>query len=331
MKLIIPMAGMGKRMRPHTLTTPKPLLKIAGKPLVQRIVLELINSSKRNFDEIHFVIGDFGGEIEKILIKIAEESGAKAYIHYQKEPLGTAHAVYCSREALKGEVMIAFADTLFKGNFNIQRNDEGIIWTMRVKNPEQYGVVITDKQRIITEFAEKPSTFLSDEAIIGIYFFKEGRLLKDKIDYLFQHKILVKGEYQLTDALELLLRSGLKIKSENIVEWLDCGNKDEFINSAMKVIDQKRSNDKEGLKDVRFFKPVYCGKDIKITDSDIGPGVILEDGCVVTGSVIKNSIIYEGSKIKDSNIEDSMIGRYSVIERGRGIFNVGDFSVYEKK
>jgi len=181
MNLIIPMAGIGKRMRPHTLLIPKPLLKIAGKTIIERIVEDIKNSCGKIIEEVHFIIGDFGPDVEKKLIEIADKINAKGYIHYQKEALGTAHAVYCAKDGLKNEILIAFADTLFDGNFEIGTEDEAIIWTMEVKNPENYGVVTTDINNNINDFIEKPMNVISNLAIIGIYYFKNGKRLKEDI------------------------------------------------------------------------------------------------------------------------------------------------------
>lgn len=323
------MAGMGKRMRPHTLNTPKPLLKIGGKPLVQRIVEDLIKSTNSNFTEIHFIVGDFGEEVEHRLLDIASAVGSKGFIHYQKEPLGTAHAIYCAEEYMKGEVIIAFADTLFEGNFSIDRSDEAIIWTMRVKHPENYGVVVTEKNSTITGFSEKPQTFVSDEAIIGIYYFKECERLKRKIEYLFEHKILVKGEYQLTDALALLLKDNMKIRSANIEKWLDCGNKNEFLNSAKRVLEKNNSSIKGVVKRTEIIQPVYLGNNIIIEDSTIGPNVTIEDNSEIIKSKIKNSIIYSNTKIINSEFYDSIIGNFVFIDNADGILNIGDYSSYE--
>ncbi|RPJ76562.1 MAG: nucleotidyltransferase family protein, partial [Alphaproteobacteria bacterium] len=179
MKLIIPMAGMGTRMRPHTLNTPKPLLKLAGKSIVERIVEDLIKFTGKNIDEIHYVIGNFGEDVVKSLLEIASRNGASGKIHYQDQALGTAHAIFCAKDALKGEVIISFADTLFIGDLKID-DQEAIIWTKDVENPENYGVVVCDKKGIISDFVEKPKDFISRNAIIGIYYFREGQQLRNE-------------------------------------------------------------------------------------------------------------------------------------------------------
>ena len=156
MNIIVPMAGMGKRMRPHTLTTPKPLLPIAGKPIVQRLVEDIAQISHEKIDEIAFIIGDFGQDVEKDLIEIAENLGAKGIICHQEQALGTAHAILCAKESLTGKVIVAFADTLFRADFKLDDTKDGVLWVQKIANPEQFGVVKVDEQFNITDFIEKP-------------------------------------------------------------------------------------------------------------------------------------------------------------------------------
>jgi glucose-1-phosphate thymidylyltransferase len=158
MNIIIPMAGMGKRMRPHTLTTPKPLIPIAGKPMVHRIVEDIASTSNQPIEQIAFVIHpSFGKKAEEDLVNVAAKFGAIGKIFYQTEPLGTAHAILCAEECLQGNIFIAFADTLFKANFTIDIHKDAIIWTQKVNDPSAFGVVRLNKEGIITEFVEKPT------------------------------------------------------------------------------------------------------------------------------------------------------------------------------
>ncbi len=152
------MAGMGKRMRPHTLTVPKPLIPIAGKPIVQRLVEDIAQVCGQQVEEVAFIIGNFGEAVEQKLLQIAESVGAKGTIHYQDKPLGTAHAILCAQEALEGNVVVAFADTLFKADFTLDTSKEGIIWVQKVEDPRPFGVVKLDENNQITEFVEKRSS-----------------------------------------------------------------------------------------------------------------------------------------------------------------------------
>ena len=210
MNIVIPMAGMGKRLRPHTLTTPKPLIEVAGKSIVRRLCEDINQVVGEKIDEIGFIIGDFGKEVEERLLQIAEQLGAKGKIYYQNEPLGTAHAVWCARESLKGKVTVAFADTLFDAGFAMNTEEDGIIWTHKVEDPSAFGVVRKNDDETINGFVEKPKEFVSNEAIIGIYYFKSGENLLSELQYLIDNNITKSGEYQLTDALQNMLDKGLK-------------------------------------------------------------------------------------------------------------------------
>jgi len=328
MKIVIPMAGMGTRMRPHTLITPKPLLKIAGKALVERIVSDLKKFTGEKIEEVHYVIGNFGSSVEEKLMNIAEKIGAKGFIHYQKEALGTAHAVYCAQSALKNDVIIVFADTMFVGSMNINTSDEAIIWTLQVQNPENYGVVLTDKDNYITDFAEKPQKYVSDKAIIGIYYFKKAEILKKKIEDLIEQNKSVKGEFQLTDALQDMKNVGMRIKCKVIEQWLDCGNKSEFLKSTESVLTKEKfvSKEEEGS---RIIEPVYIGSNVEIECSVIGPFVCIEDNSVIKNSNLERSIIGMNTNIDSSVIKNSMIGNFSRINKASGTLNIGDYCEYE--
>ena len=240
MNIIVPMAGAGKRMRPHTLTTAKPLIPVAGKPIVERLVEDLAAMCTEKLETIAFIIGDFGAAVEKQLLEVAARLGAQGKIYYQDEPLGTAHAILCAKEDLKGNVIVAFADTLFYADFKINPADEGMIYVQQVADPSAFGVVKLDGEGIITDFIEKPKEFISDLAIIGIYYFKDGARLRKELQYLLDNDIKEKGEYQLTNALENMKNKGLVFKPGEVEEWLDCGNKDATVFTNQRVLEIKK-------------------------------------------------------------------------------------------
>jgi glucose-1-phosphate thymidylyltransferase len=332
MNIIIPMAGMGKRMRPHTLTTAKPLLPIAGKPIVQRLVEDIVATSNEKVEEIAFIIAPtFGKEVEKHLCQVAETLGAKGRICYQETPLGTAHAILCASELLKDNVFIAFADTLFKASFSIDTNKDAIVWTQKVDDPSAFGVVKLTADNEIEAFVEKPTEFVSDLAIIGVYYFKDGDRLKKELQRLIDNDIKLKGEYQLTDAMEHMLKNGVRFYTDQVEEWLDCGNKDATVYTNQRVLEIK--NGKEPLVDASakvensvVIPPCYIGANVVIRNSVVGPHVSVEKGVVIDDSRIRNSIIQAESIVKNAHIENSMLGKnVTYVEKSKEL-SLGDFS-----
>jgi len=226
MRIIVPMAGRGSRLRPHTLTIPKPLIPIAGKPIVHRLVEDIAGVINQKIEEIAFIIHeDFGTQVEKDLIAIAEKLGSKGTIYYQNEALGTAHAIMCAKESMKGPLVVAYADTLFRADFTLDTTADSVIWVKQVEDPSAFGVVQLNEKNQIIDFVEKPNHFVSDLAIIGIYYFKSGETLREELQYLLDNEIVKGGEYQLTDALENMKVKGMKFVPGQVDEWMDCGNK----------------------------------------------------------------------------------------------------------
>ena len=330
MKLIIPMAGIGKRMRPHTLTVPKPLLPVAGKPMVQHLVEDICKMTGENITEIGFVIGNFGKEVEKNLLNVAEKMGAKGKIFYQKEALGTAHAVLCAAEMLEGKIIVAFADTLFRGEVEIDSSKDGVIWVQKVEDPKPFGVVKLDKQNIITDFVEKPQEFVSDLAIIGIYYFKDGAFLNKEMQYLIDNDLKEKGEFQLTNALENMKKKGSKFTVAEVAEWLDCGNKDAMIFTNRRILETKanRKNTTK-LENSIVIQPCYIDESVSIKNSVVGPFVSIGANTKIENSVISDSIIQDSSSISNSNITTSMIGSYVQMEGMQGNLSIGDYNQFK--
>jgi glucose-1-phosphate thymidylyltransferase len=337
MKIIVPMAGMGKRMRPHTLTVPKPLLPVAGKPIVQRLVEDIAKVCLEPVEEIAFIIGSsFGADVEKSLVAVAEKLGAKGKIFYQDEALGTAHAIYCAESILSGKVVVAFADTLFKADFKLESEKEGIIWVQKIEDPRAFGVVKVDANNVITDFIEKPEEFVSDLAIIGIYYFKDGANLKKEIKHLLDNDIRDKGEYQLTNALENMKRKGLKFSPGKVTEWLDCGNKDATVYTNQRILEFVHQSEKlisSSLKNLNstIIEPCFIGEHVTLVNSTVGPHVSIGKNSFVENSVVKNTIIQENTKIYKSNIVNSMIGNHAQIAGITADLSVGDYTVIKNQ
>jgi glucose-1-phosphate thymidylyltransferase len=332
MQIIIPMAGKGKRMRPHTLTTAKPLIPLGGKPIVQRLVDDITKVCGEKVSEIAFVVGrDFGEDIEQNLIKIAESQGAKGSIYYQDKALGTAHAIMCAKEAIKGKTIIAFADTLFKADFVMDTEKEGVIWVQKIKDPSQFGVVKINEQGVITDFIEKPSLFVSDLAIIGIYYFKNGENLKNELQYLLDNQITEKGEYQLTNALENMKNKGLKFMPGQVSEWLDCGNKNAAVYTNQRVLEFDKNKPELKGNQIKnnnsiIIEPCYIGNNVELSESIIGPYVSIGHNSKITNSIVKNSVLQSSSTIINANITDSIIGIGAEVKGKSVDLSISDYS-----
>lgn len=325
------MAGMGKRMRPHTLVTPKPLIEFVGKPMVHHIVEELARTCHEPIEEIAFVIGDFGKEAENSLIAVAEKVGAKGSIYHQEEALGTAHAVLCAAESMQGKLIVAFADTLFKADFILDESKDAVIWVQQVEDPKPFGVVKLNDEGNITDFVEKPQEFISDLAIIGIYYFRDGENLREELQYLIDNDLKEKGEYQITNALENMKQKGLKFAPGKVIEWLDCGNKNNTVYTHARWLESKSG---ENLIDSSLInrnalviEPCFIGKGVTIVNSVVGPHVSLADGCSIENTIIRNSIVQKNTRIQNSVIGNSMIGSFVEIKNQMLDLSVGDYSV----
>ncbi len=327
------MAGRGSRLRPHTLTVPKPLVPVGGKPIVHRLVQDIAALCNEPIEEIGFVIGDFGPEIEAELIKVAEKLGAKGSIFYQDKPLGTAHAVLCAEKLLDGPVVVAFADTLFRADFSIDPKADGILWVKKIDDPSAFGVVKMNESNEIIDFVEKPKDFVSDLAMIGIYYFKDGTALKDELNFLVENGIIKSGEYQLPDALRRLTEKGMRFKPGEVTEWLDCGNKEVTVITNQRVLEfdlEKGVTLVDATAKVMnsvIIPPCFVGKDVIIENSVVGPHVSLGKGSMVTNSIIKNSILQQNSIIVDANMHNSMLGSHSKYKGLAQDLSLSDYSI----
>ena len=332
MKIIVPMAGRGSRLRPHTLTVPKPLIPIAGKPIVQRLVEDIVSvCGDKKVDEIAFIIGDFGDQVEVDLKNVAENLGAKGSIYYQDKPLGTAHAIHCAADSMDDEIVVAFADTLFRADFTLDTEADSVIWVKQVEDPSSFGVVQFAEDGTIDNFVEKPKEFVSDLAIIGIYYFKDGLGLRNELKYLLDNNIMNKGEYQLTDALSSLLKQGKVFKPGTVNDWMDCGNKAITVETNSKMLGYLEGKaelrgENITLENSTIIEPCYIGSNVVLKNATVGPNVSLGDDCVVEDATIGGSLIQTNSTITNINLKDSMIGNHAHVDGRWTSLSLGDYS-----
>ena len=327
MNIIIPMAGRGSRLRPHTLTVPKPLVPVGGKPIVERLAEDIVARTTEKVDEIAFVIGDFGAEVEAQLLAIAERLGAKGHICHQDEPLGTAHAILCGRQCLKGPVVVAFADTLFRADFTIDPEADGVLFCKQVEDPSAFGVVVTDASGAIEDYVEKPSTFVSDLAMIGIYAFRDGQRLEHELQRLIDENIIKGGEYQLPDALRHMTQDGLRFEPGTVEEWMDCGNKAVTVetNARILALTGGEVDSSAEIVDSVVIEPCYIGPGARIERSVVGPHVSIGAGTIVADSRIENSLIQHDTTVQNVQLSGAMIGSKARVD-GRPVdASLGDF------
>lgn len=334
MHLIIPMAGKGKRMRPHTLTTPKPLIPIAGKPIVARLVEEIQAACPLPIDTIGFVVNELEPDTQTQLTQLAQDIGAQAQFYPQHEALGTAHAVLCAAALLQGPVIVAFADTLFKSQLTLNKDQESVIWVEKVADPSAFGVVQLDDQGKVTAFVEKPASFVSDLAIIGIYYFREGEKLHEALQSLVEQGIQRKGEYELTTALEIMQQQGVQFATQTVDEWLDCGNKDATLHTNQRFLTFLQDNKDlvaptAQLHNSVLIPPVYVGEQVVLKNTVLGPHVAIGSHTQVSDARIQNSIVQTHSTIEGVTMKDSIIGNHVYFAGKKATVNVGDYTTID--
>ncbi len=332
MKLIIPMAGRGTRVRPHSHVTPKPLLSVRGKSMVERIVETFVAAMPRPITEAVFILGpDFGDGVRATLTEICERFGIVARFGVQDVARGTAHAVLCAGEHLSGEGIVVFADTLFameKGSASFDDVDV-VAWVKHVDDPRRFGVAVREDGvggtgRIVA-FVEKPQDLISHEALIGIYFMRELERFAREAQYLMDHEITGNGEYQLTDAVDRMLKDGALITTAGVTEWLDCGTIPALLETTGIVLGHEHTDAHEGaVSDSVLVAPYYIGPGATVTGSVVGPHASIEAGAVVTDSVVRRSVVFARGQVRASVLDGSLVGQSAEVEGVATPVNVGD-------
>ncbi|AGC76672.1 glucose-1-phosphate thymidylyltransferase [Nonlabens dokdonensis] len=332
------MAGRGSRLRPHSLTTPKPLIPIANQPIVHRLVKDIARILSEPVEEIAFILGDpafFGDDVVKSLEELAQGLGAKASIYRQLEPLGTGHAIMCAEPSLSGPAVVAYADTLIRANFELDPAADAVIWTKQVEKPEAYGVVKLNEKEEIVELVEKPQQFVSDQAVIGIYYFKEIADLKKELQFVIDNEIINGGEYQINDGIKRMMASGNVFKTGTVDEWMDCGNKvvaietNQRIMSFMEKDGSEELNSQPTLQDSKIIPPCVIDSSVVLKNSTVGPHVSIGAGTVIENCTITNSLIQKDSVIKNATLEEAMIGNHVKYDGKFTRISIGDYTIME--
>ncbi len=327
------MAGKGTRLRPFTLTCPKPLLKIIDKPIVEHLIDQITSRLTTQIDEIIYILGDeayFNSDIVSSLTLIAKKYNAKTKVYRQLDQLGTGHAIMCAEESLHGPSIVAYADTMIQGQITIEPDADGIIWVKKVKDPSSYGVVSLDEKNNIIDLIEKPQKYVSDLAVVGIYYFKDISVIRDELKIHLNEKLKPGKEYLLNYGIERMIQKKRVFKTQEIETWMDCGTPKLLIESAKKIMSSKTilEENKSFIKsgNVKITQPVFIGKNVKIKDSEIGPFVSIEDDSDISNSNIESTLIYKSVKVSNADIKNSILGQYSVYDGSNKEIFLGDYS-----
>lgn len=328
MKVVIPLAGFGTRLRPFTFTKPKPLINVAGKPVLGHLLDKIAGLPITDYI---FIIGHLGDQVEDY---VRSNYSIPSRFVEQTEMLGQSHAIWLARNWIDDDpVLVAFVDTLFEADLGVLQTTEAdaLIYVKEVPDPRSFGVVTLDTQGYITSFVEKPDGMDNRLAVIGLYYFKNGKALIDAIQQTMdpnsKNQKMTKGEYYLADAMNIMVAEGLKFRPSEVSVWLDCGKPDTVLETNRYLLENGHDNGAtfKGTDSI-IVPPVHIAPTAKISRSVIGPHVTVAADCEVTGSIITDSILDEGATVKCALLEHSLVGRNARVEDRANMVNVGDSS-----
>ena len=335
MKIIVPMAGRGSRLRPHSLTTPKPLIAVAGSPIVHQLVHEIAKVVEEPITDIGFILGDpafFGEAVEDSLKTLASELGAIPHLFRQLEPLGTGHAIMCAASILEGPTVVAYADTLIRADLSLDPTADAVIWVKEVERPEIFGVVQLNEENTIVNLVEKPREFVSDLAVIGIYYFKKIEVLKAALQEVVKQSLQEGEEYQINQGILAMMEQGNVFKAGKVNAWMDCGNPEVTLQTNAKMLQFKKE---EGetlvdpsaiLENSTLIPPCFVGKGARISNSTIGPGVSIGENTIIENCELQNSLIQNHSHLINIKCKKAMIGNHVRYKGNPTFVSLGDYS-----
>lgn len=332
------MAGRGSRLRPHSLTTPKPLIRVAGAPIVHQLVHEITKVVEEPITDIGFVIGDsafFGEEVVTSLEQLAEELGAKPHIFRQDQPLGTGHAIMCAEPLLEGPTVVAYADTLIRAKLTLDPDADAVIWVKKVITPEAFGVVALNAENQIVDLVEKPTDFVSDLAVIGIYYFREIQFLKQALKKVVAQDLQDGEEYQINHGILVMMEQGAIFKPGAVDTWMDCGNPEVTLqtNTEMLEIKQKEGEELQDpsaeITNSTIIPPCFIAENVKISDSTIGPGVSIGAGTQIHNCQLQNCLIQRDTNLENLTLQKAMIGNQVRYKGNPTFVSLGDYSQLE--
>ena len=305
MKIVLPVAGNGLRLRPYTENVPKCLLPVAGKTILDWIVEDSLGLKP---SETIFITGYKADVVDQFLTKRTAWGKTRTVI--QSNPQGLGEAVSLALPYVDDDepVLIILGDTLFEADLSILNGmDQNVLYTYKVEDPRRFGVAVTDSTGRIERLVEKPQEFVSDEAIVGIYYIKDTKVLKESLKYLMDNNIRTKNEFQLTDALEMMIEKGCRFRTAPVSKWLDCGLAETLLETNAHVLNRYDNSASVNLPGVKVIAPCHIGKDVKIVKSTIGPNVSVGDGCVIENSTVKNAVLWDGVKVEGRTLDNVIV------------------------
>ena len=328
LKIVIPMAGLGSRLRPHTWSRPKALLNLAGKTVLD-YVLDLFKTLPEPENvELILIVGYLGDQIKQYM----DIHYPQVHTHYvwQNEMRGQSHAIYLGKEYLHGPMIMAFADTLIETSFAFLKHEtcDGVAWVKPVPDPRRFGVAVVNDQNRVTQLIEKPSSMENNLAVVGFYYFNDSEALISAIGEQIERGITLKNEFFLADAINILLERGITMRTEVVNTWLDAGTHEAMLETNAYLLDHGRDNSHE-LKPspgISIIPPVYIHPEANIEGSVIGPYATISAGCNIQNSIVRNSILEDNAFVKDANIAESMLGREAQVIGQPVRANLGDQS-----
>ncbi|MBK9006767.1 MAG: Bifunctional protein GlmU [Anaerolineales bacterium] len=333
LKIFIPMAGWGTRMRPHTWSKPKPLVSVAGKTTLEHLMDMFKTLPDPNNVEYIFIVGPYLGELQIPAFVKENYPDIKAHYIVQSEMKGQSHALWLGREFMRGPMMVVFSDSIIETDFAFlnEEKSDGVAWVLPFPDPRRFGVAEVGADGWVKRFIEKPSTFDNNLVVIGCYWFKSAEALLAAIEEQMERNITLKGEFFLTDTISVMIEKGAKVRAHNGLSWLDAGTIEATLDTNKILLDKmgKQVNTYTG-KQVKIIEPCAIDPSAEISNSTIGPHASIGANCKIENSTIAESIVEAGCEIKDAALSRSMVGRQAQV-RGRGDgqvvqLNVGDNS-----
>jgi len=308
-------------MRPLTLTVPKALVHVAGKPILGHILDEVISYG---ITDVVMITGYLGDQIQRY---VEENYNINATFIHQEDPLGLGHAIHLTKDAVGEEpALIIYGDTLFQADLkpHLDVSHDGAIGTLRVEDARAFGVVELHEGRV-SRLVEKPPGKKPGEVIVGVNIIQNTKALFDALDKLIEEDVRTKGEYQLTDAFQLMVEEGAHFSAFPITRWYDCGNTNSILETNGEILSRKGKVIGK-VNDCTIIPPVHIPEDVVLSNSIIGPNVSIGQGCVIRNATVSNSILHPNSTVENAQIEDSLLGRNATVRDFKGKLNIGDFS-----